>query len=112
MRPSLPSVALGLLIGLLVWPVVVEQALTHLFTGDRLVLTQDLVLCPEKEKQLPCAGSEGGLLAGTAVQLDSKGFATVTFRVLPPLVTGAYVVAPDEKVGGLVLSKRSSVPPR
>ena len=111
MRPSLPSVALGLLVGLVVWPVVVEKALAHLFAGDQLVLTDELVLCPEA--QVPCGRGNGGLLAGTIVQLDSKGFATVTFRVLPPLVAGAYELVPNEKVGaGLVLSKGSSVPPK
>ena len=110
MRLSLPSLALGLLIGLPLWPVVVEQALAHLSAGDRLLLTDDLVLC--QEGQAPCSGQEGGLLRGTVVQTDSKGFATVTFRVAPPLVAGRYEPVPTEKGKSiLVLSKRTPVPP-
>ena len=97
-RFSIWSTAIGFVVGLVLGPLALDQASRQVqASGDRLVLTRDVALCVDE--QVPCSPENrfGGLAARTIVPVDSKGFATLTFRVAAPYLSGAFQVVPKNQ---------------
>lgn len=92
MKFSSGSLLLGAIAGGILTLFAVD-ALERMMPTEHLVVTSDLLLCVEGAAECQ---ERGGLAAGTLLEVDPKGFATLIVRVPPPLVAGA--VAPRSEV--------------
>lgn len=117
MRISLPNFAVGLALGLLIGPVLAEQLVARLFVRDRVVLKESLAFCHEEAflalpaRNAKCSSKDqsGGLQAGTIIEVDSKGFGYLTFRIAPIADTQERI--PSEPPAALLILARPAPPP-
>lgn len=93
MKISFGSLVLGILVGVLLTLFGLD-ALERAVPTEHLVATRDLLLCVEGTTECQ---EQGGIAAGTPLEVDPKGFATLIFRVASPLVSGAVAPRSDAK---------------
>lgn len=102
-RPSPVSVLLGFVIGLVVGPVIAGLIADQFANMQTRRLTAPAVICVESPSACEPVGE---LVAGTVLEVDSKGFAHVFLRVEPGVGPRGIEPAPGAPRQRLMLQRR------